>query len=366
MSAIEKSTQWQIDIANDASHGYSQEYRWGPDYDCSSMNIQSWENAGVPVKSRGATYTGNMYDIYISCGFIDVTSSVNLNTGAGLQRGDVLLNIVSHVAQYIGNGQLVQASINEKGTVRGGQPGDQKQLWGLKGEINICAYYNKPWNVVLRYAGSGAGSYTPSVSKNYLSKGDYGSAVKEMQKMLIAIGYSCGEYGADGSFGADTDSALERFQTDYGLTVDKCYGPNSKAKLTELYNGLTSSNEQLSDKIVLVVDGSWGNKTTLRSQQYLGTVMDGIISEQPYSSAKYLYAADLSGWEFITNGTPDGSTMIRALQGLINETVDGLFGKNSVRSFQIFLKNAGYYTGEIDNYMGPLTVKAWQSYLNDH
>ena len=56
MSKTQKALQWMLDIAADNSHGYSQVNRWGPDYDCSSMVIQAWENAGVPVKSAGATY----------------------------------------------------------------------------------------------------------------------------------------------------------------------------------------------------------------------------------------------------------------------------------------------------------------------
>lgn len=150
---IEKAVSFMTAIANDASHGYDQIYRWGEkgDYDCSSLVITAWQNAGVPVKTNGATYTGNMYKVFTSLGFKDVTASCNLSNGSGMQRGDVLLNTVHHTAMYIGNGQIVQASINEKGTAKGGKPGDQKQLNGLKGEINICSYRNYPWNYVLRY-----------------------------------------------------------------------------------------------------------------------------------------------------------------------------------------------------------------------
>jgi cell wall-associated NlpC family hydrolase len=60
--------------------------------------------------------------------------------------GDVLLHEGRHTAIYIGNGQLVHASINEKGTIVGGIPGDQTGK-----EICIRSYYNHPWNSVLRY-----------------------------------------------------------------------------------------------------------------------------------------------------------------------------------------------------------------------
>lgn len=148
MSKIEDAVNWMISTANNNIHGYDQQYRWGEhgDYDCSSAVITAWENSGVPVKSNGATYTGNMYSVFKKCGFIDVTRSIDRATGRGIQRGDVLLNRMNHTAMSIGNGQIVQASINEKGTVTGGKPGDQTGK-----EFYIRSYYNYPWDYVLRF-----------------------------------------------------------------------------------------------------------------------------------------------------------------------------------------------------------------------
>lgn len=86
-----------------------------------------------------------------------------------------------------------------------------------------------------------ATSNTSTATKSYLSKGDKGNDVKTMQTMLIAVGYSCGSYGADGDFGSDSDKALRKFQGDYGLTVDGKYGSKSKAKLESVYNRKKSS-----------------------------------------------------------------------------------------------------------------------------
>jgi len=124
VSKAESAISFMEKIANDNSHGYSQDNRWGPDYDCSSLTIYAWEQAGVPVKTNGATYTGNMYSVFKKCGFKDVTNTVNLTTGAGLMRADVLLNTVHHVAMYCGNGMEVEASINEKGGAHNSIPGD--------------------------------------------------------------------------------------------------------------------------------------------------------------------------------------------------------------------------------------------------
>lgn len=148
MTKTEKAIRQMEAWAKDNSHGYDQIYRWGEkgDYDCSSAVISAWELAGVPVKTKGATYTGDMYYIFVNLGFKDVTRSVNLATGAGLQRGDVLLNEVHHVAMYCGNGKEVEASINENGGATGGKPGDQTGA-----EFLIRSYRNYPWDCVLRY-----------------------------------------------------------------------------------------------------------------------------------------------------------------------------------------------------------------------
>ena len=78
--------------------------------------------------------------------------------------------------------------------------------------------------------------------RNYLQKGDSGDAVKEMQKMLIGCGFSCGSSGVDGSFGGDTEKALLAFQAFYGLEQDGKYGPVSKSKLVSAYNGKTAAS----------------------------------------------------------------------------------------------------------------------------
>ena len=237
MTKTEKAIRWMEDAARDNSHGYDQTYRWGEkgDYDCSSAVYKSWENAGIPVKTYsfqkyGCAYTGVMKLVFIHYGFKDITSKVNLATGAGLQRGDILLNEKHHVAMYCGNGLEVEASINENGRATGGKPGDQTGR-----EFLIRSYRNYPWNVVLRYTEAADGN-PPVTTKNYLAMGDKCDAVKTMQTMLIKLGYSCGKYGADGDYGSGTLAAVKKFQRNNGLVADGLYGEASKAKLTALYN----------------------------------------------------------------------------------------------------------------------------------
>ena len=123
MTIPEKAARFMEQIAADDAHGYDQASRWGqPDYDCSSLVISAYKHAGVPLQS---TYTGNMKADFLSHGFENVTSKVNLKTGANMKRGDVLLNEVTHTAMYIGNGEIVHAAGNEYGRATGGKPGDQ-------------------------------------------------------------------------------------------------------------------------------------------------------------------------------------------------------------------------------------------------
>lgn len=230
MSVIERAVSWARQIAADDSHGYDQAHRQGPDYDCSSLLINAYKQAGVPLT---CTYTGNMRSDMLRHGFTDVAGSVNMTTGAGLQPGDVLLNERNHTAMYIGDGKLVQASINERGTTTGGQTGDQTGR-----EICERSYYNYPWDCVLRYVGTGSNAAaaedkptqgdvsSPDTGVKYsvqlplLKYGSTGGYVRTAQRLLISAGFACGPDGADGEYGANTVAAVTKFQQLHGLEDD--------------------------------------------------------------------------------------------------------------------------------------------------
>lgn len=145
---IKSAIEWAVKIANDDSHGYDQNNRWSPDYDCSSFIITAYEQAGCPVKSNGASYTGDMIEVFETCGF----KKLNYVKGMELLAGDVLWR-TGHTEMYIGNGKRVGAHISENGTVYADEEGDQTGQ-----EISVVNFSsNESWEIVLRLPSNGSG-----------------------------------------------------------------------------------------------------------------------------------------------------------------------------------------------------------------
>lgn len=229
MSVIDTALAWARNIAADDTHGYDQGSRWGADYDCSSFVISAYKAVGLPLT---CTYTGNMRGDMLRNGFADVTSSCNLTTGAGLQVGDVLLNHKYHTAMYIGDGRIVHASINERGTATGGIPGDQTGR-----EICERSYYNYPWDCVLRYVegatATDSAAQTPrktcKAELPQISKGDVSAATAALQGALTYLGYDT--TWIDGEFGTRTHNMLMGYQAEHGLDADGIVGAATWAAL---------------------------------------------------------------------------------------------------------------------------------------
>lgn len=243
-NTIDKAVAWAVDKANDDRHGYDQINRQGPDYDCSSLLINAWEQAGVKVKEAGATYTGNMKKAFLACGFVEVPFT-------NKQKGDVLLNEKHHTAMMIDSKNLVNASINEKGTISGGKTGDQ-----TGNEICIKPYYkySKGWDCMLRYVGDKEAE--PTGTTYTVKKGDtlsaiakkYGITVKAIADQnkiknvnLINIGQVLVIPGADQpvinsnvkTVNIDDDSFLNVRVSPNGTIVGKLYKGNTVTVISD-------------------------------------------------------------------------------------------------------------------------------------
>ena len=231
--AAEAATKQMEDWANDDSHGYDQSDRWGnPDFDCSGAVISAWTKVGVDVKGAGASYTGNMLETFKKMGFVDVVNQVDLSTGNGMQRGDVLLSS-SHTAMYCGDGKIVHASISENNTIHG-SPGDQTGK-----EFCIRSYYNKPWTHVLRYnaAGSGKGS-----------SGKYGRGKGYTQAQAARTVYGLGKAVAAATSNGKTATNSYRSYSN-SIKSNSSYGRASANRAKQVYsNTLNTRNSATSSR----------------------------------------------------------------------------------------------------------------------
>ena len=145
------------------------------------------------------------------------------------------------------NGVTVPTIIDHTGSHAlglGSNHGDV-QHWSRKYGVTMETVRND----VAALLGGSESSATPATDFN-LKQGSTGEAVKTMQTMLIACGYSCGSTGADGDFGKNTLTGLKAFQAAYGIEVDGVYGPQSKAALEKAYAERSTTSTTDEEKLI--------------------------------------------------------------------------------------------------------------------
>lgn len=178
MGDIEKAVKWAIDTANDNTHGYDQVRRNSPDFDCSSFVATALNYAGFNVPK--SAYTGNLLKYLLSVGFKQVSLS------AKRERGDIFLTPYKHVVLCVDSVHIVHASINEKGTTKGGKTGDQTGK-----EICTRKFYTPRygWKYHLRYGGKTEQQEELDDLISDIINGKYGNGIDRKNK-LESLGYN--------------------------------------------------------------------------------------------------------------------------------------------------------------------------------
>lgn len=107
------------------------------------------------------------------------------------------------------------------------------------------------------------GDTTPT--NRTLRKGDVGADVAKLQGDLITLGYDVGQWGADGEFGAATESAVKAYQTAKGLEADGIAGEKTRTALAADLDALGDDDNPAEpgepEGNLIVKDGSWNVRT---------------------------------------------------------------------------------------------------------
>lgn len=189
-SRVEKAISWAIDTANDDTHGYSQEGRTGPDYDCSSFVSTAFKKGGFNVS--GSLGTGNMKDSFVKKGF-----TVYKKGSVSLKRGDIMLRPATssrggHTELYIGDNKCVAAHSGttdsygkySNGEKKGDQTGKEIEVRSK----NSCSFCKKAdYTYILRYNGSSDDSSSKN-SSGYSLCWPVSSSAAKIGKISSAFG----------------------------------------------------------------------------------------------------------------------------------------------------------------------------------
>lgn len=100
-------------------------------------------------------------------------------------------------------------------------------------------------------------------------RGSTGTEVRQIQKKLINWGYLTGS--ADGIYGAKTEAAVKRFQSNNGLTPDGVAGSATLAKMGISSNTTQVANDNNLQLLAMLINGE------ARGESYEGQVAVGAV-----------------------------------------------------------------------------------------
>ena len=286
MGNIEKAVSFMIAVAKDNSHGYDQVHRnGGIDYDCSSLVGTALNQAGFNVKKSSTTRT--LREQLLACGFKTVSVS------GTRKRGDIFLKEGHHVVMCTDANNIVHASINEKGTTKGGRQGDQTGR-----EICIRSYYNYKggWDYHFRF--SDAISTQPTTKPSATTSN---SLIAQGQQHTINY-------------------------TGHSITVDGINGRNTKANIVRCFQCAMNHDYHSG----LKVDGACGKDTINALGNHhvkLGGRQEMVRAVQV---ALYCYGFNPGKTDAIFgDNTKLAVIQFQKAKGL---TADGVAGKNTIKA----------------------------------
>ncbi len=149
----------------------------------------------------------------------------------------IAVRFSGHVGIYVGNGEVVEWKGFNYGCV---VTQLKKGKWTHWYELPWIIYDTAPAEPLPEVEGI---PDTGNLGSRLLKRGRKGEDVRILQELLMLIGYELPKYGADGDYGAETETAVEKFQRTHGLEADGEYGQLSHAELMGVIAELTAENE---------------------------------------------------------------------------------------------------------------------------
>ena len=173
--------------------------------DCQGFVKQVCSRVGISFAGGGCT---SMWDSSSNWSEKGVISQMPDKVCLVFQRDPSNPKKMQHIGIHIGGGNIIECAKNVKRSTVSG---------------------NKAWT---HYAiPNGLGGDTPMPTHSTIRRGSTGPDVVECQTDLIRLQYDLSPYGADGKFGAKTETAVKQFQKDNGLKADGIVGPATWAAL---------------------------------------------------------------------------------------------------------------------------------------
>ena len=210
------------------------------------LNIPELKNLSTSI------YSGNMRSAFTKAGFKALTASKYLKGYQYLLPGDILLKEGKHAATNITRGKYAKDT-----------------------DVPPKKDYE--------------------LGERTLKNGMSGDDVRELQNILIMLGYSCGSYGADGDFGDATELAVRKFQSEHQCAVDGTVGANTLAAL----KAAQEVEPEYPHKVQIV-----GGNCYVRAQPNTDSKVLGVAREG--STYEFANAEAENGWYKIIYGEEYG------------------------------------------------------------
>lgn len=202
-----------------------------------SAQINNRKTKGVVIHETSGYYPDESLMLPGDCIYFKGNSSHPLDVG--------------HVEMYIGNGKCC-----------GHGSGTGPKIRDMREYCKSRASASRRYFMTIRWI-DGEDNNVPT--RRTLKRGMEGADVREMQQMLLQIGYDLGSYGPDGDFGPATEAAVKAFQINLGIAETGIVDDALWKRLDAIIDNKGDSDEPQPEPVqtgnLTVKDGTWNIRT---------------------------------------------------------------------------------------------------------